>query len=118
MSTEDQPTAPTVELSAALDEIYRLRRALAYEASAAEVHGSYKTFPKSRRGELVASIDRMRLAARGQSDVAYADRSGKSLHWAMREADAPDSLTRWSFLAEPAQTWVRKRLGLTDGDDQ
>lgn len=49
----------------ALDEIYALRAMLACEARILEAHGEYKTFPKSRRGELDDSVAAMRLAASG-----------------------------------------------------
>ena len=46
----DEPTVPLANYTAALDEIYALRRALAYEARVTEAHyEGYKTFPKSRR---------------------------------------------------------------------
>lgn len=51
--------------SDALDEIYGLRAALAYEARILEMHLAFKTFPKSRRRMAEQQIDRMRGAVSG-----------------------------------------------------
>jgi hypothetical protein len=51
--------------SDALDEIYELRAALAYEARILEMHLAFKTFPKSRRRMAEQQIDRMRGAVSG-----------------------------------------------------
>ena len=60
--------------SAALDEIYRLRRALAFEARVAEAHyEGLKSYPKSRRGYAEEQVARMREAAAGNADVQYRD---------------------------------------------
>lgn len=57
--------------SAALDEIHRLRNALAYEASVTEAHLDLVTFPKSRRPHADEQVARMRAAARGETRQAY-----------------------------------------------
>lgn len=80
--------------SAALDEIYRLRQALAYEASVLAVHLGYASFPKSRRGHAENQVERMRQAARGATLEAYHDTSHLSLGHAAREAGVPKTLTR------------------------
>lgn len=53
--------------SAALDEIYRLRIALAVEAETQAANLTFKTFPKSRRVETEQSVARMRRCAIGNS---------------------------------------------------
>lgn len=57
--------------SAALDEIYALRAALAYEARVVEAHLDFKSFPKSRRAIAEEQIERMRTAATHQALSAY-----------------------------------------------
>lgn len=91
--------------SAALDEVYRLRSALAYEASVSEAHGSYKTFPRSRRRSLDDQVERMRASARGGSEVAYAGTSYLSLRHALREAGASETLPRAQLEAELPKRW-------------
>lgn len=98
--SDDDNTVPLALYSAALDEIWNLRRAMAYEALVAQAHGEYKTFPKSRRASLDAQVERMRESARGRVEVAYADRSYRSMDHATREAGAPLALTRSSWEAE------------------
>lgn len=78
----------------AIDEIWLLRRALAYEAAATAVHLSYKSFPKSRRQVAEKQMDRMRESARGRVQVAYSGVHPVSLRSAMEAADAPTTFTR------------------------
>lgn len=78
--------------SAALDEIYRLRTALAYEASVVDVHLGYKTFPKSRRFFAEQQVERMREAARGDAD-SHRHLAPPTLGHARRAAGM-DGLTR------------------------
>ncbi len=59
--------------SAALDEIYALRAALAVEARTTEVHLEYRSFPKSRRAIAEQQIARMRAAATQPARYAYGD---------------------------------------------
>lgn len=80
--------------SRALDEIYRLRALLAYEAQVVEVHLDYKTFPKSRRRVAEGQVERMRWAARGKSEVTNAGISMSSFKSALRDAGASECLTR------------------------
>lgn len=80
-------------LSLALDEIYRLREALAYEAGGIVAHAEYKTFPKSRRIVAAEQIMRMRQAARGEARVAYAGESSAHLRGALRSAGAGETFT-------------------------
>ena len=80
--------------SAALDEIYRLRQLLAYEARVVEATLDYKSFPKSRRAAHEAQVERMRFAARGNAEDEVGNLSHLSLRACMREAGMPDTLTR------------------------
>lgn len=82
----------------ALDEVYRLRRQLAYEASVLEVHLGYATFPKSRRGIAEDQVERMRQAARGEPGVLTGIADG-SLRLCMQEAEAAETLTRSAYEA-------------------
>lgn len=82
------------DYSAALDEIYMLRRAMAYEADVLEVHLDYKTFPKTRRKIAEDSVKRMRAAARGWGGHSWAGTSYLSLRSAFKKAGARETLTR------------------------
>lgn len=83
--------------SAALDEIYRLRQLLAYEALCVRATLEYRTFPKSRRDVHERQIKRLQAAARGQSQVVTAPISSTVLRHALTEAGASDLLTRWQW---------------------
>jgi hypothetical protein len=72
--------------SRALDEIYRLRTALAYEAGALTAHLEYKTFPKTRRALAEEQLLRMRRAAQGESEAAYAGIESWALESARRDS--------------------------------
>lgn len=72
-------TVPLENYTAALDEIYALRRALAYEARVVEAHLDYKTFPKSRREIAIEQVGRMRLAVKHSPWLAYAAQSSRSM---------------------------------------
>ena len=91
---------PLADYSRALDEIYALRRALAYEAQVLETHLLYKTFPKGRREIAVAQCARMKAAARGLVDAAYVDKGSSTLRSALRLAGAEETLTRAEWEAE------------------
>lgn len=80
--------------SDALNEIFRLRRALAYEAQVARAHLGYKTFPKTRRPFVEEQIERMEACARGMCESVYAGTSSNSLRQALRAAGADETLTR------------------------
>lgn len=95
---------PTMsQYSAALDEIWRLRRALAYEARVVEAHTGFATFPKSRRAIAHEQVRRMQAAARGEVEVVYAGTSRMSLDQAMTDAGAERTLTRYQFEQEKAR---------------
>ncbi len=89
--------------SAALDEVFRLRRALAYEAGVVEAHLTLKSFPRSRRPIAETQTFRMRLAARGRAAIEYAGMPTWSLESGMRDAGAPNSLTRTEWEHEVDQ---------------
>lgn len=79
--------------SAALDEIYRLRAALAYEARVIEAHLLYKTFPKGRRAMATAQVARMREAAAGNASEVYPINFYRTLE----EAGLRPTLTRHAW---------------------
>lgn len=86
--------------SAALDEVYVLRRALAFEASVVEAHTlDLKALSKRRRTQLERAVERMRGAARGESSTAYAEVNHRSLDQAMIRAGGSNLLTRASWEA-------------------
>jgi hypothetical protein len=80
--------------SAALDEIFRLRKALALEARVIEAHLSYRTFPKSRRSTAEQQVEMMRGAARGEAATLYAGVPCWLVDSSLKEAEATASLTR------------------------
>lgn len=80
--------------SRALDEIYLLRAALAYEA---DLMASRNPAPG---GPLDAQITRMRRAARGQADRAYMAFSGGWSKKALDSAGADTTLTRHRWEAK------------------
>ncbi|MFF0822454.1 hypothetical protein ACFYUR_18995 [Micromonospora haikouensis] len=99
-----EQTAPEhvdlADYSRALDEIHRLRAALAYEAGVTAAHLSYATFPKSRRAFAEEQVQRMRAAARGEANSAYTI-SGWRMQAALRDAGASVTLTRWEWEHAP-----------------
>jgi hypothetical protein len=100
MLSSEEATVPLAQLTAALDEIYLLRRALAYEAEAIRAHMSYARFPKSRRPIAEGQIERMHGAARGEVARRYAEVSGQSLDRSMVVAGAKTLLTRSQWVEE------------------
>jgi len=87
------------DYSRALDEIYRLRAALAIEAGITESHLDLVTFPKSRRSYAEDQVARMRAAARGDSEQAYGDFDGWAKQSALEQAGASATLTRGQWEA-------------------
>jgi hypothetical protein len=83
----------------ALDEIYRLRTALGYEAYLLGGHLALATYPKSRRQSADASLGRMNLAAQGHCTYAYAD---IEQYWIRQSQKllGIETLTRAEFEAE------------------
>lgn len=96
----EEPTVPARLYSAALDEVYALRMALAYEAGVVEAHADYKTFPKTRRPIVENQAERMRASARGEVLAAYASKNPRGLRAALRDAGAPETLTRQHWEAQ------------------
>lgn len=85
------------DYSRALDEIYALRAALAYEAVIMEAHLDYKTFPISRRRIMGEQIARMRESARGLSQRAYSPERRQHFPDSLERAGANETLTRWQW---------------------
>jgi hypothetical protein len=80
---------------AALDEIYRLRAALAYESHVLKAHLELKTFPKSRRSLAGEQVSRMRATARyGTQGRRHATNLFFDSKTALEDAGASDVLTR------------------------
>jgi hypothetical protein len=92
------------EYSLALDEVWRLRRALAYEARAVEANCGLdlKSYPTARRRQMIAAIERMRQSAKGNSETVYAGMSAMSLRAEMRAVCGSETLTRSQWEAEHA----------------
>lgn len=89
--------------SAALDEIYRLRAALAYEARTIEAHLLLATFPKSRRPHAEQQITRMRAAVVGDTGTAYQHVDTYQRQQLLRDAGGTGGLTRGQWEAEVAE---------------
>lgn len=102
MTTND--TILIAVLSAALDEIWLLRAALAHEAEVLEGYLAFKSFPTSRRDIADRQLTRMRSAARGDVLSAYAGTSSLSLANAALQLRTQVSLTIEEFAAERART--------------
>jgi hypothetical protein len=79
--------------SRALDEIYKLRRALAYEARVTTGLLNYASLPKGASERIETMGNRLRAAARGEVDLAYGMRSGEGQRLLM-DAGALPTLTR------------------------
>lgn len=96
--TDQEPQVPLRLLSLALDEVYALRQLVAYEAGVREADLTYKTFPKSRRDIAKDRIQKLRSAARGRAiDVVRDLHKQRDLRYALREAGAPETMTRWEW---------------------
>jgi len=80
--------------SAALDEIFRLRRALALEGGTIKGHLNLKMFPRSRREITLAQVRRMQDAACGNASVSYSGIDYHVVEASMRDAGASNHLTR------------------------
>lgn len=105
MPSSDHRDVPLADYSRALDEIYRLRTALAIEARATQAHLNFKTFPKSQRPYAERQIARMQAAARGDVEQAYdVELTGWQGKACLREAGAAETLTRWQWEQESLAT--------------
>lgn len=97
--------------SQALDEIYRLRAAAAYEAAViANTLLAYASLPVGVRRYLEGQYLRLTAAARGDTGTAYADVSSARKKEVLRAAGAPQCLTRgqWEVWPQPGAR-VRRR---------
>ena len=99
-SAAKMETVPLELYSRALDEIFALRQALAYEGAIIEAHLEYRTFPKSRSAIARAQVERMQRSARGEVLKTYAGKPRLSLQGALRQAGAPATLTRAEWEAD------------------
>lgn len=111
MSDRTEEIEMLVAYSAALDEVYALRRALAFEASVVEAHTlDLRSIGKNRRHQLERAVERMRGAARGESSTSYAGVNHRSLDRAMERAGGSNLLTRAS--------WEASLIGSSAGGEQ
>lgn len=102
------------EYSAALDEVYALRRALAYEARVVEAHTlDIPRLGKNHREHLERAIERMKGAARGESATVYAGTNRRSMDQCMEEAGVSETLTRAEW--EARHTASTQEKGRSDG---
>lgn len=83
--------------SAALDEIYFLRRALAYERMYQRAYLDFLTLPKGVRNRVDVAMARIKLALRYGLREAYKDVSEQSWNWSIRSAGMPQTLTRYQW---------------------
>ncbi len=98
--------------SAALDEICRLRAALAYEARVVESHLGLATFPKSRRPIAQQQITRMRAAASRRVPEDYAGTDSLRRQELLKAAGGTGTLTRGEWEREVA-TLANQTTGAT-----
>lgn len=92
-------------LGEALDEIWSLRGAAAFEATVTKDHLALRTFPVSRRKLAEASVARQQQSARGEVLEAYPH---KEFNYGMRlgltDAGADQLLTQGMWTAERPRT--------------
>jgi hypothetical protein len=79
VSDEVVPDDMLLHYARALDEIFRLRGLLAYEAGVTQAHLQLATFPRGRRAFAEAQVKRMTLAATGSSQLALTGVEKQSL---------------------------------------
>lgn len=96
---DDIPRDVHVLISALLDEVYRLRKAMAYEALEAGKDLALKSLPARAQGRAMAKIARMRNAAQGKADRTYHWQLVDLDQWdkALESAGAKPTLTRYQF---------------------
>lgn len=97
MRAVSEDTVPMHVYSAALDEIYRLRVALAMEARTMESIMTYRTVPKTLVDKFKLAIVRCRAAARGNVAETYAPYPSETKKYALKLAGASPSVTRHEF---------------------
>lgn len=86
--------------SAALDEVFRLRQALAYEARVSESLLSYTSLPVGARKKAEGQVERMRRSARGEVEAVYAEVPNHHRQSVMRQAGMHPTLTRGQWEAD------------------
>lgn len=92
---DDAEAALLPHYSRALDEVYRLRQALAYESHLLEQHLAVPAFrPKGVRTVMERQIRRMTWASQGGALAAYEVVSPQEMRDAMHEAGMVAGLTR------------------------
>lgn len=84
--------------SRALDEIFRLRQAAAFEAQTIYIALTYRSVPGKARDALEQARGRLTSSARGQN--IYGHLSAEALDMALRGVGAPTTLTRAQWEAE------------------
>lgn len=99
MTTLTDP-ADLAHYSAALDEVYRQRCALVYEAQVLEEYLTYATLPKALRRTVKEQVARMRAAARGETREAYAEVPSLLAQELLRAAGGSATLTRSAWEAD------------------
>lgn len=80
--------------SRALDEVYRLRKAAAYEATLLDAHLRWKSLPSTARQAMDRQAQRLYQAARGEAEQAYKAVDGRALREALLDAGAEEGLSR------------------------
>ena len=93
----DLPPQAKTLISALLDEVYDLRRGMAYEAQVVHATLGYATIPKTRRKTHEEQIERMRQAARGEVFASHRGISHSAMTYALKEAGARDGLSRFAY---------------------
>lgn len=88
--------------SQALDEIFALRRLLAYEAHVVQVTYGRSGMSQSTRRTMEAQVTRMHQAARGEWDDASREIASSVLRHCLLETGAAETLTRSAWEAERA----------------
>lgn len=85
--------------SAALDEIFRMRKAAAYEARTLAGILVYKSLPAAVRLRLERQHARLVAVARGEVLEAYEQEGVTNAGWqeVMRRSGMPMTLTRWQW---------------------
>lgn len=93
MTAPDRPV-DLGHYSAALDEIYLLRQAAAYEAHVLSSLLTYSTLPKGAREQVEAIAPRLEALARGEQRVAYAHVDNECRQRVMARAGMLPTFTR------------------------
>lgn len=87
--------------SRALDEIYRLRQAMAYEAIVLDRNTGWRSLPVTVRRVMARQSERLFRAACGRVEFAYEDVKPATLREALIDAGASETLTRAQWEEKP-----------------